>query len=112
MRLPNAAEAIISAQKLRDYLLSPRHRTGRFKATFFGSLGYTENDWARLEADLRSQHLPLEAEEQQQSPYGRKFVITGQLKGPFGEATLVSVWVIRTGEAMPRFVTAYPRRRR
>lgn len=109
MRLPSADRAIIPSEKLRDYLLSPEHPIGRFKAAFFVSLGYTKDDWQRLEADLRSQHLVLDAVEGEQTKYGRKFVITSPLMGPSGNAaTVVSVWVIRHGEDIPRFVTAYP----
>jgi hypothetical protein len=62
MRLPNADNAIIPMEKLRDYLLSSRHPIGRFKAAFFAGLGYTKPDSARLGQDLRSQHLTLEAD--------------------------------------------------
>jgi hypothetical protein len=48
MRLPNADEAVIPVEELRDYLLSPTHPIGRFKATFFAGLGYTADDWAIL----------------------------------------------------------------
>ena len=109
MRIPNSDHAVIPVEKLRDYLLSPNHPIGRFKATFFAGLGYTADGWAILEADLRSQHLPLDAEESDRSAYGRKFVITGRLTGPAGtSANLISVWVIHNGEESPRFVTAYP----
>jgi hypothetical protein len=30
------------------------------------------------------------------------------LKGPGGAAVVTSVWYVRTGEAVARFVTAYP----
>lgn len=109
MRLPNADKAIIPVEKLRDYLLSPHHPVGKFKAAFFASLGYTEEDWTKLEEDLRSQHLVLDAEEQERTLYGRKFVIVGPLTGPSERTALVvSVWVIPSGEESPRFVTAYP----
>ena len=109
MKLPNAGHAIIAEAKLRHYLLSRRHPLGRFKAAFFASLGYTEQDWRRLEADLRLQHLSLDVEEQQPTTYGRKFVIAGPLTGPSERTALVaSVWVIRKEEDFPRFVTAYP----
>jgi hypothetical protein len=56
MKLPNAEDAIIAPEKLRGYLLSTRHPTGRYKAALFRRLGYTDEQWALLEADLRSQH--------------------------------------------------------
>ena len=57
MKLPNASLAIIDSAKLRDYLLSPAHPVGRFKAPFFAALGYAQEQWQQLEADLRAQHL-------------------------------------------------------
>ncbi|MEX1253605.1 MAG: DUF6883 domain-containing protein [Dehalococcoidia bacterium] len=111
MKLPNADQAVIAPEKLRDYLLSPRHPVGRFKAAFFARLGYTEADWAQLDADLRTQHLALDAEEAEPSRYGRKFTIIGPLTGPENSTSvLVSIWVIRHAEDHPRFVTAYPGR--
>ena len=43
MKLPNASRATIDAAKLRDYLLSPAHPVGRFKAPFFAALGYSQH---------------------------------------------------------------------
>ena len=105
MRLPHADEAIVPVEKLRDYVLSRSHPVGRTKAKFFAGLGYTEGEWRGLEADLRSQHLRLDAEEAESSKYGRKFVLTGPSGGT---VILTSIWVIRAGEERPRFVTAYP----
>ncbi len=113
MRLPNAEEAIISAEKLRGYLLSAAHPGGGSKAKFFANLGYTEVGWATLEADLRAQHLSLEAEEVPSTEHGRKFTITGLLAGPAGKSAIViSIWMIDRGEDVPRFLTAYPVKRR
>ena len=89
--IPNADQAVIPTEKLRDYLLSPRHPVGRFKAAFFASLGYTESDSGRLEHDLRTQHVALEAEEVAPSKYGRKFVVGGPITGPEGRNARVRV---------------------
>jgi len=106
--LPNAGRAIIPQEKLRDYLTSTAHPIGRFKAAFFRGLGYTEENWQAIDAALRLQHLPLDAREEASTSYGRKFTVSATLQGPAGEAIVTSVWVIRTGENVPRFVTAYP----
>lgn len=109
MRLPNAEQALIEERKLREYLLSPVHPLGRFKAAFFARLGYAPERWERLEQDLRSQHLTKDAEEIGETRYGRKYRIRGKLVGPNGKAAeVVSIWVIRKGETVPRLVTAYP----
>jgi len=113
MRIPNADQAIISRNKLRDYLLSPKSPQGRYKARFFAGLGYTGDTWRRFEADLRSQHLNLDAVESGSSEHGRKFAIAGRLTGPSGRsAEVLSVWIIDQGGSVPRFVTAYPARRK
>jgi len=95
--------------KLHGYLLSRSHSVGRFKAAFFHALGYASEEWRRLEADLRSQHLSRNATLEEQTPYGQKYSIRATLVGPSGSsAEVVSVWVVRSGEELPRFVTAYP----
>jgi hypothetical protein len=109
MPIPNADRAIIDPVKLHGYLLSRSHPVGRFKAAFFHALGYSSEKWRYLEADLRSQHLSRDAMREDHTAYGRKYVIRGTLVGPSGSsADLVSVWVLRIGEEIPRFVTAYP----
>jgi len=44
VKLPNADQAFIDPAKLRDYLLSPTHPVGRFKAPFFAAMGYTQTE--------------------------------------------------------------------
>jgi hypothetical protein len=106
--LLNARAAIISTDKVRDYLLSSTHPIGRYKSAFFRSLGYAQEDWHVLERDLRetlsNEALPLGSAE-----YGQKFGVRGALTGPNGRSgRIVTVWIILTGELTPRFVTAYP----
>jgi hypothetical protein len=109
LQIPNADQAVIDPAKLRDYLLSSTHPVGRFKAPFFQGLGYTAPDWGRLEADLRTQHLPQEAVAAPPTPYGQKYVIRATLVGLARRpARVVSVWVVRVGEDFARFVPAYP----
>ena len=109
MKLPNASRATGDAAKLRDYLLSPAHPVGRFKAPFFAALGYSRHQWSQLEADLRAQHLSQEAQPATTSSYGQKYEIRAILTGPAGRsAEVVSVWIILAREDLPRLVTAYP----
>jgi hypothetical protein len=106
--LPHAADAIISREKLEGYLLSTSHPVGRFKARFFASLGFSAERWFELAAALRSDHLTQDAELSLTLPSGHSYVIRGMLKGPRGAALVISVWFVRKGESIPRFVTAYP----
>jgi hypothetical protein len=111
LNLPNADQAIIAPDKLEGYLLSPQHKRGGSKSAFFAALGYTRDNWRELEEALRHDHLGLDAEEVESTEWGRMFVIVGPLTGATGErAMTTSIWIIRTGEDTPRFVTAYPAR--
>ena len=108
MRLPNFENAIVPPEKLRDYILSPVHPIGRFKSVFFRGLGYSAEAYERLESDIRSL-LVVEAELAEANKFGSKYLVRGLLSGPNGRSGLiVTVWIILSGEAAPRFVTAYP----
>ena len=109
MRLPNAQHTLIERAKLREYILSPEHPVGRFKARFFARLGFTREHWDQLDRALRDQHLTQDAEPGGTDAYGQTFTIRAILQGPTGvSAPIVSVWLIRTGETRPRLITAYP----
>ena len=109
MPIPNAEKALIDPAKIHRYLLSAEHPIGRLKARFFASLGYSSDNWQQLEADLRAQHLTRDAARFVSTPYGVKYEIRAMLQGPAGVAAeLVSIWIVRIGEGVPRFVTAYP----
>lgn len=73
--LPNADRAEIDRGKLQDYLLSPTHPVGRFKARFFAALGYSSEGWRELAADLRGQHLTASTEPPESGPHGQTFTI-------------------------------------
>lgn len=111
--LPNAVEARIDPRKLRDYVLNHGHDSGQYKAVFFGQMGYTADDWQRLERDIREQHLSQPSEEGAFSPYGTKYVITAPLRGPSGETRWVTtVWIFRLGNDWADLVTIEPARKR
>jgi len=110
MNLPNAEHAFIEPAKVRDYLLSPAHPVGRFKAAFFVSLGYTQIEWERLRDDLLAIAGSGDAVPGQETGFGRKFEVSGMLTGPSGRsAEIRTVWIVANEGAAPRFVTAYPR---
>ena len=108
MKLENIEKALISSEKLRNYLLSPSHPVGRFKSVFFRSLGYSQSESDQLEADIRK-ILLNDVEKKEDTPYGKKYIIRGNITGPSKRTTeIVTVWIILNGEDFPRFVTAYP----
>ena len=80
------------------------------EAAFFNSLGYTDEDWQQLEADLRDHARTQEASAGESTVYGQKYDVRGILTGPLVRrgASVVTVWIVQTGEDFPRLITAYP----
>lgn len=109
MRVPRADAAVVDPAKVRDYLLSPEHPVGRYKAAFFAALGYQRAHWERLRRDLLDLPMQREAVPGQPSDFGQKYEVRGNLQGPTGRrAEVVTVWIILIEESIPRFVTAFP----
>ena len=109
MKLPRADGAICDATKVRDYLLSREHPIGRAKARFFESLGYSRHEWDVLRAGLMALAATGDAVPGAVSAFGQPYAVRGILRGPSGRAAPVAtVWMVRSGEDVPRFVTAYP----
>jgi len=109
LKLPCAAEAIIDDRKLKEYILSFEHPIGRFKAAFFASLGFYEDNWDKLDLEIRRLAQSHEAEIAGRTSYGQKYLVRGRIEGERGRsANIVTVWIVRVGEERPRFVTAYP----
>ncbi len=99
----------VAPEKVRDYLLSREHPVGRFKAAFFRSLGYAQDQWNILAGDLETHAAEGDVGEGVTGPYGTKYEVRGTLRGPSGaEANVSAVWIVRRGESVPRSVTVYP----
>ena len=108
--LPNYQHAFIDPSKVRDYLLSPSHPIGRFKASVFSALGYTQENWQQLRDDLFRLAQTGIVSPGQPSSFGQTFEVGGNLVGPSGRTgPFITVWMVRNGEDIPRFVTAFPR---
>ena len=108
MRLPNPDEAVISREKLREYLLSTVHSVGRHKAVFFNALGYRADEWETLANDLLA-FAAGEAQAVGETEFGTKYEIRGEITGPAGRsAAIVTAWIVLKGEEVARFVSAYP----
>jgi hypothetical protein len=99
----------VNADKIREYLLSDSHPVGRFKAVFFGGLGYSAAEWEVLAADLMGHAVGNEASATEANEYGQKYEVRGRMSGPAGKtAVVVAVWIVLRGQDIPRFVTAFP----
>jgi hypothetical protein len=105
VKLPLAERAIVDASNVRDYLLSPEHPVGRFKARVFGAVGYNQGDWSRLQRDFLALAITMEVKLTASDEHGRRFAGTGNLAAPNGWLLPVTtIWIIRSGEGAPRFV--------
>jgi hypothetical protein len=109
MQLPGVEKAVIESAKVRDYLLADDHLVGRHKSRFFRAFGYSAENWQVLEADLRALVEAGEAVLGKPSEYGQKYEVHGIITGPNQKTVeIVTVWIVRTREDFPRFVTAHP----
>jgi hypothetical protein len=109
MKLPNGDRAVVEPEKVRDYLLSPTHPVGRFKAAYFARFGYSQDSWELLRTELFRIAAEAEVLEGKFSRFGNKFEGSATLVGPSGASlSIVTVWIVRHGEDVPRFVTAIP----
>ncbi len=108
MPIPNANAAIISREKIVQYLLNLDHPDGGSKAAVLAHAGFSADRPEELEHALRSEHLSLAAQKGKPSAYGEKHEIVGPLTGPAGRVMVRSIWMVRHGEHVPRLITLIP----
>jgi hypothetical protein len=95
------------------YLLSSAHRDGRSKAAFFTHYGFSVDQPEELVSALLRHVADHEVAKIEDSPFGTRYTVEGMLTAPDGRTPVIrSIWFIETGEQIPRFVPAYPLRRR
>jgi uncharacterized protein DUF6883 len=108
MRLP--AEAVISTEKVRGYLLTELPRGD--KSRFLARAGYTRSNAGRLERDLREQILSLDAAPLPSRGYGERYEVRGFLRGPNGvELPVRTIWMRESETGIVKFITLIPPRR-
>lgn len=113
MNLPNHQDALAPEEKITKYLLSFTHRDGRSKAKFFARFGFSADNWSEMASVLKRHAAEHEVSQAQATPFGTRYVVEGSLQAPDGRRPAVrSIWFVKTGAAIPRFVTAYPLSRR
>lgn len=108
MSLPNAEQAVVDIQKLRDYCLNPNHPRGKHKARVFeAALDLTRQDAEELRSSLLAAVQQEEAKRLFGDEYGTRYGIEFEMRGSSSLATICSVWIVRADEAFPRLVTCY-----
>lgn len=109
MRLPRADRVRIDEHKVRGYLLSPSHPVGRFKARVFAALGFDQTTADAFVAEVRRIAAEGEVSAVEDTAFGRKYTVPGGLKGPAGDAQVLTVWIQAPGQAGVRLITVRPR---
>jgi hypothetical protein len=109
MKLPNRQKAVIPEAKIREYLLSTSHPYGRHKAAFFKRFGFSAESSGVLVSALREHAERYDVVRVDETEFGTRYIVEGQLRTPDGRAPTVRVvWFVERGDNRPRLVTAYP----
>jgi hypothetical protein len=108
MRLPNAVNAIVEVEKLRDYCLSESHPRGKHKARVFAMvLGLTASNAFELRDAILSAVRTEEAITGERDEYGQRYILDFSMRWQGREAIVRSAWIIRRGEDVPRLTSCY-----
>lgn len=106
VRIPN--DAIIPREKLTLYLLIPQQKND--KSGFLAQAGFTPENPGLLEEAIRQLISENEAILDRQNEYGAFYRVQGDLHGPNGKLSTVTVWIQLTNDNRYRFVTLKPAR--
>jgi len=109
VKVPGADRVRIDGRKVRGYLLSPTHPVGGFKARVFAALGFDLTTADSFVEELRRIVWEGEVSDAEDTEFGRKYTVPGELKGPAGSAQVLTVWIQEHGQADVRLVTVRPR---
>jgi len=106
--LPNANQAIVPLEKLRDYSLSPVNAEGMHKARVFAAaLGLRQGDAEWLQRAILESVTQAPCRPGPPSQYGAKHVVDMILSHAGKEARIRTAWLVPKGQEVPRLVSAY-----
>lgn len=104
----NHSRAVFEIGKLEDYCLDPMHPRGRHKARVFReALGIGKVDAAWLRAEIMAVLADSEAFEDITDRYGSRWRLDVPVGRQNRRVVIRTIWIIRTGEGFPRFVTCW-----
>ncbi len=108
MILPNANKVIVDVKKLEGYCLNTSHPRGKHKAKVFKSvLGLTTNDAKLLSAKLKEVVSEVDSSFLSEDDFGKRYIVDFKMEVNKKKASIRSIWIIKSGEDFPRFVTCY-----
>ena len=106
--LPKRNEAVLDIRKIEDYSLSHSHPRGRHKARMFREaldLQRSDAPWLRdvlLEAARFGPASQLATD-----AWGSRWRLDASITRHDKTAVVRTIWILRTGESVPRFVTCW-----
>ena len=106
MRIP--VDATIAWEKLTLYLLVAKPKND--KSRFLAQAGFTLANPEALEAAIRQVIADNEAVFDRENEYGTFYQVRGNLQGPDGILTVVTIWLLQDVNGEFRFVTLKPAR--
>ncbi len=108
MKIPNGEKAVIDILKLREYCLNPSHPRGQHKAKVFKNvLNLTRQDVMILYRSLQTAAAEKDCFMAQSDMYGQRYTIDFTMDHLNKNAMVRSIWIIKTDEQIPRFVSCY-----
>jgi hypothetical protein len=107
-RLPHGDEAIFDIRKIEDYCLNPLHPRGRHKARVFReALDLERSDATWLRDVLLDAARSGEAFQVAADAWGSHWRLDATIRRQRKRAVVRTLWIVRTGESVPRFVTCW-----
>ncbi|MEZ0484059.1 DUF6883 domain-containing protein [Fibrella aquatica] len=107
MKLPNCEQALVQEIKLTGYLLNEENSKG--KSYLYNRIGFTVTNASLLSNALTTLACSGEVTGTQQTEFGLKYFVVGELMNPMDRHVVVlSIWIFDQNGLFPRFVTAYP----
>jgi hypothetical protein len=106
MRLHGSDAAVLSADKVTDYLFNEGHARGWAKGRFFERFGFRREDPEGLRQALLEHVRRNPAVLDRVSPYGERWMAFGPIQSPDGRNPVIgTVWQFDTATSYPRFIT-------
>ena len=106
MRLPHSDEAVLDIRKIEDFCLSPSHPRGRHKARVIReAIDLQRGDAAWLQDALLEVARSSEASRVAADAWGTQWRFDATIRRQGKSAVVRTIWIVRTGESVPRFVT-------
>lgn len=104
-RLKNYKNARFPRNKFKNYILNPSKDPD--KAKFFNSLGYNMKNYEKLINDIKFKISKNKALKYETDKNGNTSYQVNMELGITKKAIVATGWIVRKGEDVPQFVTAY-----